>query len=48
MIRVAIVDDQSLMREGLKTILSSYNNIEVVALGNNGADAVDICKKYTA
>lgn len=44
-IRLAIIDDEKLIREGLKIILSTYEDIEVVALGNNGYEALDICKK---
>ncbi|ERJ12111.1 response regulator transcription factor [Haloplasma contractile] len=47
MIKIAIVDDQSLMREGLKTILNNYDDLNVVALGNDGRDACDLCVKYT-
>lgn len=47
MIRVAIVDDQNLMREGLKTILNTYPDLEVVATGKDGREAVDICIRYT-
>lgn len=47
MIKVAIIDDQSLMREGLKTILSSYDDISIIALGKDGKEAVDIALKYS-
>ncbi|QVK18484.1 response regulator transcription factor [Mycoplasmatota bacterium] len=46
MIEIAIIDDQNLMREGLKVILSQYDDIHVVALGKDGFDAIDICRKY--
>ena len=40
-IRVLIVDDQALFREGLHTILTLQDDIEVVAEADNGAAAVD-------
>ncbi len=46
MIKLAIVDDQSLMRDGLKIILSQYDDIDVVALGEDGKEAVELCRKY--
>ncbi|TAH63936.1 MAG: response regulator transcription factor [Gottschalkiaceae bacterium] len=39
-ITVMIVDDHSLMREGLKQILELENDIEVVGLVSNGEDAI--------
>lgn len=43
-IRIAIIDDEKLIREGLEIILSTYEDIEVVALGENGYEALEICK----
>lgn len=43
-IKVLIVDDQELLREGLKTILSTQVDIDVVALACNGAVALDYVK----
>ncbi len=40
-IKVMIVDDQRLMREGLKTILDMEQDIEVVQLAENGQDALE-------
>jgi DNA-binding NarL/FixJ family response regulator len=40
MIRVIVVDDQILMRDGLKTILSLEENIEVVGTAADGAEAL--------
>lgn len=42
MIRVMIVDDQTLMRDGLKTILELEDDIEVVALAKDGKEAYDL------
>ncbi|NLK43913.1 MAG: response regulator transcription factor [Tissierellia bacterium] len=45
-IRIAIVDDEKLIREGLKIILSSYEDIDVIDMGENGLDALKICKSH--
>lgn len=42
-IRLAIVDDEKLIREGLKIILSTYEGIEVVGLCENGEEAYNLC-----
>lgn len=47
MIKIAIVDDQSLMREGLKVILNQYDDIDVVTIGEDGREAIEICRKYS-
>lgn len=39
MLRVLIADDQTLMRDGLQTILQLENDIEVVATAENGEEA---------
>jgi DNA-binding NarL/FixJ family response regulator len=44
-IRVLIADDQTLMRDGLKTILELEENIEVVALAKDGVEALAFCAK---
>ena len=46
MIKLAIVDDQELITEGLKRILSTYDDIRVVATGKNGEEALEICRAY--
>ena len=42
-IRVVLADDQPLVRTGLRMILSSETDIEVVGEASNGIEAVDIC-----
>jgi DNA-binding NarL/FixJ family response regulator len=44
-IRVLLVDDQSLFREGLHTLLSIYEDIEVVGEAENGKDALEKVSK---
>lgn len=47
MIRVVIVDDQRLMRDGLKTILELQDNIEVIGTASDGREVIDICRTCT-
>ncbi|MCG8540606.1 MAG: response regulator transcription factor [Clostridia bacterium] len=42
-IRILIVDDHSLMRQGLKQILEIEDDIEVVGLAVDGEDALEQC-----
>ena len=42
MIRVLICDDQDLVCEGLKAILSTNPELEVVGVANNGAEAIEM------
>ena len=46
MIRVLICDDQDVVREGLRAILSTVPGIEVTGLAGDGAEAVDMVKKH--
>ena len=45
MIKVLIVDDHSLVRNGIKTILGIYDDIEVIGEAENGKEALEICGK---
>ena len=45
MINLAIVDDQSILREGLKFVLSKVGNFNVIGTGENGKDAYNLCKE---
>ena len=42
-IRVMIVDDHLLVRDGLKLLLSTFDDLEVVAMAEDGQQAVDLC-----
>jgi NarL family two-component system response regulator LiaR len=44
-IRVLIVDDHYMVREGLKVFLSARDDIEVVGEAANGAEAAEICAR---
>ena len=44
-IKIIIVDDEKLIREGLKIILSTYEDIEILELCENGKIAYDFCKE---
>ena len=44
-IRVAIADDDGLIRDGLGAILESYREIEVVGVAENGQQAVELCER---
>ncbi len=41
-IRVLLVDDQALFREGLETLLSVHKDIEVAGQASNGQEAVEV------
>jgi len=43
-IKLLIVDDEKLIREGLKVMLSVYEDIEVVGIAENGYKALEVCK----
>lgn len=46
-IKILIADDNSFIREGMNIILSSYDEFEVVALVENGQEAVNYCTTHT-
>ncbi|WP_109474781.1 response regulator [Ornithinimicrobium cavernae] len=46
-IRVVIVDDEPLVRHGLRGILESEPGITVVAEGEDGAEAVGLARRHT-
>jgi DNA-binding NarL/FixJ family response regulator len=43
--RLLIADDHALVREGLRTMLSGEDGIEVVAEANDGQQALNICRE---
>ena len=44
-IRVAVVDDQTLMRDGFTMILNAQPDIDVVGDADNGRDGVELCRR---
>lgn len=45
MIKVLIVDDQSLIREGLTMMLNLYNTVSIVGEATNGKEAMEILER---
>lgn len=45
-IRLLLVDDHEVIRQGLKTLLEGYENIEVVAEAANGHDAISLALEH--
>ncbi len=44
-IRILIVDDQRLMRDGLKTILEIEEDMQVTGTASNGCEAAKLCRE---
>ncbi len=44
MIRIVIADDQELIRESLKIILSTHKDVEIVGVAADGFGVLDILK----
>ncbi|HEX4017680.1 MAG TPA: response regulator transcription factor [Frankiaceae bacterium] len=47
MIRVLLADDHQLVRSGLAALLAGSEDIEVVGTAANGAEAVDMARRFT-
>jgi DNA-binding NarL/FixJ family response regulator len=45
-IKVMIADDNSFIREGMKIILSTYEEFDIVSTVNDGMEAVEFCKNH--
>jgi DNA-binding NarL/FixJ family response regulator len=46
MIRIILVDDQNLIRRGLRALLSTDSELEVIGEGENGRDAISILEGF--
>jgi DNA-binding NarL/FixJ family response regulator len=46
MVRIILTDDQEIVREGLKKILESDIEIQVVAMASDGAEAIELVEKH--
>ena len=44
-IRVLLVDDHAMVRQGLRSVLESYADIEVVGEASDGEEAVAMCER---
>ena len=44
-IRIALIDDHTIVREGLKHLLETEPDLEVVAEGTDGADALRVVRE---
>jgi two-component system, NarL family, response regulator DegU len=44
-LRIVLIDDHQLFREGVKRILSMEDNLEVVAEGNDGGEVIDLVRQ---
>ena len=47
MIRVLVVDDQSMVREGFAALLAAQDDIEVLGTAGDGQEAVELARKVT-
>lgn len=45
MIRLILADDDAIIREGLKMIIETQPDIELVGMAVNGQEAVDLCRE---
>jgi len=45
LIRVLLVDDHAMVREGLRSVLESYDDVEIVGEASNGEDAVALVER---
>lgn len=45
-IKLVIADDQELIRESLSIVLEMDDEIEIVGLAENGAEAVELCQQH--
>jgi DNA-binding NarL/FixJ family response regulator len=46
-IRVLVVDDHTIMRQGLKALLEKGQDIEVIAEATNGLEAIRLAREFT-
>ena len=47
LIKILLVDDQPLFREGLRTLLSVHSDFEIVGEAGNGQEAINLVRSHT-
>jgi DNA-binding NarL/FixJ family response regulator len=47
MIRVLVIDDHAMIRQGLERLLGGFDDIEVVGVGSSGQEAIDVAAAVT-
>jgi DNA-binding NarL/FixJ family response regulator len=45
MIRVLIVDDHAMVRQGVRTLLEQYSDVTIVAEAADGVEAIELARK---
>lgn len=45
--KILIVDDDTLVRDGLKILIETEEDLEVIGVASNGKEAFEICKSHT-
>ncbi|MDD5936139.1 MAG: response regulator transcription factor [Clostridiales bacterium] len=45
MIKLVIVDDDTIIREGLRMIMETQDDLEIVGICSNGKDAIKVCRE---
>lgn len=46
-IRIMVIDDQSVVRQGFVSLINTVSDMEVIAEGINGQEAIDLYSKHT-
>jgi len=47
MFKVIIVDDYQMVRNGLSLLFSTHDDMEVIATGTDGYEAIELCRLHT-
>lgn len=47
MIRVVIADDHQVVRSGLEQLIGTFEDVEIVGVASDGAEAVELCEATT-
>jgi DNA-binding NarL/FixJ family response regulator len=45
MVRLIIADDHKMMRQGIRSLLEKFSDIEIIGEAENGADIIDLAEK---